>query len=57
LRDQDVQTEFSVGFTMSEAINAAIDALPRWALLPAIEADGELREHAEVAELTGLLPS
>lgn len=42
---------------MSEAINAAIDALPRWALLPAIEADGELREHAEVAELTGLLPS
>jgi hypothetical protein len=32
------------------------DPLPRWAWPPAINADGELREHAEVAELTGLLP-
>jgi hypothetical protein len=56
LRDQGVQAEFSVGFTMTDAVKAAIDALPRWAWLPAIEADGELRDHAEVAELTGLLP-
>jgi hypothetical protein len=56
LRRQGVQTEFSVGFTMTDPVKAAIDALPRWAWLPAIEADGDLRDHAEVAELTGLLP-
>jgi hypothetical protein len=49
-----VQTEFSVGFTMTDKVKAAIDALPKWAWTPAIEADGQLREHA--AELTGLLP-
>jgi hypothetical protein len=55
LREHGVQTEFSVGFTMTEAVKDAIDALPAWAWTPAIEADGTLREHAEVAELTGLL--
>jgi hypothetical protein len=56
LRDQGVQIEFSVGFTMTDKVKGAIDALPEWAWTPAIEADGQLREHAEVAELTGLLP-
>jgi Transposase DDE domain group 1 len=55
LRDQGVATEFSVGFTMTEPVKAAIDALPGWAWMPAIEADAELRDGAEVAELTGLL--
>jgi hypothetical protein len=55
LREHGVRTEFSVGFTMTEAVKTAIDALPGWAWTPAIEADGRLREHAEVAELTGLL--
>jgi hypothetical protein len=41
---------------MTEAVKAAIDALPAWVWQAAIEADGELRDHAEVAELTGLLP-
>jgi hypothetical protein len=55
LCDQGVATEFSVGFTMTEPVKAAIDALPGWAWMPAIEADAELRDGAEVAELTGLL--
>ncbi|GAA1617550.1 hypothetical protein GCM10009744_00090 [Kribbella alba] len=56
LRDRGVQAEFSVGFTMTEPVKAAIDALPTWAWLPAIEADGDPRDGAEVAELTGFLP-
>jgi hypothetical protein len=55
LRDRGVLAEFSVGFTMTEAVKDAIDALPAGAWTPAIEADGKLREQAEVAELTGLL--
>jgi hypothetical protein len=56
LREHGVQTEFSVGFTMTDPVKAAIDTLPAWAWLPAIEADGQLRDGAEVAELTGFLP-
>lgn len=56
LREHGVQTEFSVGFTMTDPVKAAIDTLPAWAWLPAIEADGQLRDDAEVAELTGFLP-
>jgi hypothetical protein len=55
LRDQGVQTDFSVGFTMTEPVKTAIDALPAWTWTPAIEADGQVRDGAEVAELTGLL--
>jgi hypothetical protein len=55
LREDGIATEFSVGFTMTEPVKAAIDALPGWAWTPAIEADGDLRDGAEVAELTGLL--
>jgi hypothetical protein len=47
--------EFSVGFTMTKAVQAAIDALPRQAWTPAIEADGSVRDGADVAEITGLL--
>jgi hypothetical protein len=56
LREHGVQTEFSVGFTMTDPVKAAIDTLPAWAWRPAIEADGQLRDGAEVAELTGFLP-
>jgi hypothetical protein len=56
LRERGVQTQFSVGFTMTEKVKDAIDALPAWGWTPAIEADGEPRDGAEVAELTGLLP-
>jgi hypothetical protein len=55
LRKHGTQTNFSVGFT-TEAVKEGTDALPAWAWQPAIEADGELRGGAEVAELTGFLP-
>jgi len=52
---QGVDLRFSVGFTMTAAVQAAILALPKQAWTPAIEADGQLREGADVAELTGCL--
>jgi hypothetical protein len=55
LRDQGLQVEFSVGFTMTEAVQAAIDAFPKTLWTPAIDVDGSVRDGAEIAELTGLL--
>jgi hypothetical protein len=47
---------YSVGFpTNNAAVSAAIRRLPERAWTPAITADGEVREHADVAEITGLL--
>ncbi len=47
--------DFSVGFPVTEAVRTAIAALPAWAWQVACNADGDLREHADVAEITGLL--
>ena len=49
--------DYSVGFTMTAQVQAAILALPRWAWKPAVQVDGGLRDGADVAELTGLLPA
>ena len=40
---------------MTTTVQAAILALPKTAWTPAINADGSLREGADVAELTGML--
>jgi Transposase DDE domain group 1 len=49
------RVEYSVGFpTNNAAVSAAIRRLPDRAWTPAITADGEVREHADVAEITGL---
>jgi hypothetical protein len=56
LRDtHGLDVEFSVGFTMTAAVQAAIHALPKTAWMPAIEADGSIRDGADVAGITGLL--
>ncbi len=46
--------EFSIGFDMEKAVRLAILALPKKAWTEAVTADGEIREGAEVAELTNL---
>jgi hypothetical protein len=56
LRETSVHTEFSVGWALTEREHAAIAALPEAAWTAAIDADGDSREGAQVAELTGLLP-
>jgi hypothetical protein len=54
-RQTGVDLEFSVGFTMTATVQAAILALPKQAWTQAINADGSLRDGADVAELTGML--
>jgi Transposase DDE domain group 1 len=56
LRERGITAEFSVGFTMTDTVQQAILELPEYAWTPAVEANGEPRDGADVAELTGLLP-
>jgi hypothetical protein len=53
LHEQGVHTFFSVGIAITEPIRAAISACVDW--IPAIDADRELRDGAEIAELTHLV--
>jgi hypothetical protein len=46
---------WSIGWSIGEAERAAITALPAAAWSAALDADGGVREGADVAELTGLL--
>lgn len=55
LRETGVDIRFSVGAPIDEQVREAIKALPGRVWYPAIEADGQVRDGAEVAELTGLL--
>jgi hypothetical protein len=51
------QAEYSIGFPINKGIQVhdAIHALPEQASTTALDADGEVRDGAQVAELTGLL--
>ncbi len=51
-----LSVDYSVGFTMTDQVQAAILALPEWAWTPAVRNDGKLRDGADVAELTSILP-
>ena len=46
---------FSVGFPVTDAVRQAISTVPKHAWQAACNADGGLREHADVVEVTGLL--
>jgi hypothetical protein len=47
--------EFSVGYPVTEAVRGAISKMPAWAWQVASNADGDLREHADVVEITDVL--
>jgi hypothetical protein len=49
------RVEYSLGWSIGEPERAAIGALPAAAWSPAIDADGGIRDGAQVAEPTGLL--
>jgi len=50
------RVEYSVGFpTKNTAVTSAIARLPVTVWTPAVTAGGDIREHAQVAEITGLL--
>ncbi len=52
-----IMLDYSVGFTMTDAVQQAILALPEYAWTPAVCVDGALRDGGDVAELTGMLPA
>jgi len=47
--------EFSVGYPVTEAVRDAIKKVPKWAWQIACNADGLLREHADVVDITNML--
>jgi len=47
--------DYSVGFPVTEPVRQAIAKVPNEAWQVALDADGDLREHADVAEITGLV--
>jgi hypothetical protein len=49
------RVEYSIGWAIGEAERVAIAGIPTSGWSPAINADGQIREGAQVAELTGLL--
>jgi hypothetical protein len=53
LREHGVRSFFSVGIAITEAIRTAIGACVDW--IPAIDADREPRDGAEIAEITHLV--
>jgi hypothetical protein len=53
LREQHLDIRFSVGAAITEPVRAAIQAATGW--VPAVDTGGDLREHAEVCEITDLL--
>ncbi len=47
--------EYSIGFAITEKIRDAIELVPKKVWTSAIDADGDVREGGDVAELTGLI--
>lgn len=52
---QGYSVQYSVGFDLDARVRAAIDLLPADAWSPALDAEGNARQDADVAEVTGLL--
>jgi hypothetical protein len=55
LRDQHVNTRFSVGVAVTEPVRDAIELATGW--IDAVNTDGDLRDGAEIVEITRLLPA
>jgi hypothetical protein len=49
------RVDYSVGFPVTDPVRHAIANVPNEAWQVALDADGEVREHADVAEITGLV--
>jgi hypothetical protein len=55
--EHGLDLDYSVGFTLTDAVHRAVLALPEHAWTPAVTMDGAPREGGDVAELTGILPA
>jgi hypothetical protein len=47
--------EYSIGFPVTQRIREALDRVPAAAWTPALDADGDIRDGGDVAEVTGML--
>jgi hypothetical protein len=54
LREHGIDTFFSVGVAITEPTRDAIRNARDW--IPALDTDGDLRDGAEICEITGLVP-
>jgi hypothetical protein len=52
--EPDMEIRYAVGFDLDERARKAIGLIPERVWCPALDADGEPRDGAEVAELTGV---
>ncbi len=52
----DLGLEYSIGFGGSDAVKAAVEAIPDQAWRAALDSNGEPRDGAQVAELTAWMP-
>jgi DDE family transposase len=55
LREHRIDIRFSVGVAITEGIREAIRQAREW--IAAIDTDGELRDGAQICEITGLVPA
>jgi hypothetical protein len=55
LREHGMRTFFSVGVAITEPVRDAISMATGW--IPTLDADGDLRDGAQIDEITGLLPA
>jgi hypothetical protein len=55
LREHGIDARFSVGVAITQPIREAIRHATGW--IPALDADGDLRDGAEICEITGLVPA
>lgn len=55
LREHGINARFSVGVAITDMVREAIRVAADW--IPALDADGEPREGAEICEITGLVPA
>jgi hypothetical protein len=55
LREHGIDIRFSVGVAITEGIREAIRQARDW--IAAIDTDGELRDGAQICEITGLVPA
>jgi Transposase DDE domain group 1 len=52
----DLGLQYSIGFPAHETVKTAIEAIPRQAWRAAVDSDGDVREGAQVADLTAWMP-
>jgi hypothetical protein len=53
----DLGLEYSIGFQAHETVKTAIETIPEQAWRAALDGDGQARDGAQVAELTGWMPA